>query len=229
MSRISPIQTRYADCHFRSRLEARWAVFFDSLGIPWQYEPEGFNLGEAGAYLPDFLIRPNTADALWFEVKGRFPTEDEIRKAQALSVGTGIRSCVYFGPIGMPAPADLYELSFDQYGDREDSWRWDDETGWHTYPCGPAPWEIDLAPTAYMLFPNARTKARSGLWWWTDCEYCDKVIMKWHGQIGFCPYWGEIVPEGRVLYPSFGHASPRLRAAYTAAKSARFEFGAAGH
>ena len=28
----------------RSRLEARWAVFFDTAGIAWQYEPEGFDL-----------------------------------------------------------------------------------------------------------------------------------------------------------------------------------------
>lgn len=30
---IQAIQTRYAGHHFRSRLEARWAVFFDYLGV----------------------------------------------------------------------------------------------------------------------------------------------------------------------------------------------------
>lgn len=38
---IKPIETRYAGCRFRSRLEARWAVFFDALKIEWEYEPEG--------------------------------------------------------------------------------------------------------------------------------------------------------------------------------------------
>lgn len=32
-STIKAIETSYAGCRFRSRLEARWAVFFDTLGI----------------------------------------------------------------------------------------------------------------------------------------------------------------------------------------------------
>lgn len=42
---MKPIETRYAGCRFRSRLEARWAVFFDTLGVKWLYEPEGFVVG----------------------------------------------------------------------------------------------------------------------------------------------------------------------------------------
>jgi hypothetical protein len=41
---IQPIETLYRGYRFRSRLEARWAVFFDVAGIAWQYEPEGFDL-----------------------------------------------------------------------------------------------------------------------------------------------------------------------------------------
>lgn len=63
---IKAIETRYAGCRFRSRLEARWAVFFDALGIEWDYEPEGFEL-ESGRYLPDFLL-PDCGT--WIEVKG---------------------------------------------------------------------------------------------------------------------------------------------------------------
>jgi hypothetical protein len=37
---IKPIETRYNGYRFRSRLEARWAVFFDTLGIEYQYELE---------------------------------------------------------------------------------------------------------------------------------------------------------------------------------------------
>ena len=32
----------------RSRLEARWSVFFDALGLAWRYQIEGFDLGAAG-------------------------------------------------------------------------------------------------------------------------------------------------------------------------------------
>lgn len=61
------IETRYAGCHFRSRLEARWAVVFDELGIEWQYEPEGFEGAFGGRYLPDFYLPHGST---WVEVKG---------------------------------------------------------------------------------------------------------------------------------------------------------------
>lgn len=63
---IKAIETRYAGCLFRSRLEARWAVFFDTLGIRWEYEKEGYDLGEAGWYLPDFWLPESST---WVEVK----------------------------------------------------------------------------------------------------------------------------------------------------------------
>jgi hypothetical protein len=65
---IQPIQTAYHGCLFRSRLEARWAVFFDTLQIPWEYEPEGFQTS-AGPYLPDFRIQFRRHVWTWFEVK----------------------------------------------------------------------------------------------------------------------------------------------------------------
>ena len=53
---VKAIETRYKGYRFRSRLEARWAVFFDALGVQWDYEIEGFELGIAGRYLPDFYL-----------------------------------------------------------------------------------------------------------------------------------------------------------------------------
>lgn len=50
------IETTYKGFRFRSRLEARWAIFFDHLGLEWEYEPEGFDMGEDGRYLPDFRL-----------------------------------------------------------------------------------------------------------------------------------------------------------------------------
>lgn len=52
---ILPIPTEYAGVKFRSRLEARWAVYLDLVGIEWQYEKEGYQL-PSGWYVPDFWL-----------------------------------------------------------------------------------------------------------------------------------------------------------------------------
>ena len=53
---IKAIETQYNGYRFRSRLEARWAVFFDTANIRYQYEPEGFVLHDGTRYLPDFYL-----------------------------------------------------------------------------------------------------------------------------------------------------------------------------
>ena len=68
MNTIKAIETRYAGYRFRSRLEARWAVFFDSLGLEWEYEPEGIET-DAGWYLPDFRVMTPQGKPIWYEVK----------------------------------------------------------------------------------------------------------------------------------------------------------------
>jgi len=50
---IKAVETKYAGTVFRSRLEARWAAFFDVVGWPWVYEP--FDLD---GWFPDFLLKP---------------------------------------------------------------------------------------------------------------------------------------------------------------------------
>jgi hypothetical protein len=65
---IKPIDTYYAGHYFRSRLEARWAHVFDNLGVRWEYEPQGYRVGEnRRPYLPDFYL---TDLGWWVEVKG---------------------------------------------------------------------------------------------------------------------------------------------------------------
>jgi hypothetical protein len=88
------IETRYKGYRFRSRLEARWAVFFDHLGWPWEYEPEGYELPGGVRFLPDFRVAGYIV-----EIKPTTPTEDEKTKAKLLSQSLG--EPVVFG-IGLP-------------------------------------------------------------------------------------------------------------------------------
>jgi len=65
MKKIKAIDTFYNGNYYRSRLEARWSVFFDSLQIKYEYEPKGFDLGSFW-YLPDFYLPEYN---LWIEIK----------------------------------------------------------------------------------------------------------------------------------------------------------------
>jgi hypothetical protein len=80
---IKAIETRYKGYRFRSRLEARWAVFFDALGIKWEYEKEGYDLGEAGYYLPDFWVNLGERNYI-FDIKSVYPSSEEIEKIRKL-------------------------------------------------------------------------------------------------------------------------------------------------
>lgn len=75
---IKPIETVYNGYRFRSRLEARWAVFFDAAGIEYQYEPEGYVLIDGTKYLPDFYLPTIKA---FVEIKHSNLDEDAIEKA----------------------------------------------------------------------------------------------------------------------------------------------------
>lgn len=83
--RIKAIETEYKNYRFRSRLEARWAVFFDKIGIKWEYEKEGFDLGKSGKYLPDFWFPDFGA---WCEVKPQpLECDNSLNKALCLVGG----------------------------------------------------------------------------------------------------------------------------------------------
>lgn len=53
---IKSIDTVFKGYKFRSRLEARWALFFDLLNIKWEYESDGVVLSNNQWYLPDFKL-----------------------------------------------------------------------------------------------------------------------------------------------------------------------------
>jgi len=82
---LNPIETRYKGYKFRSRLEARWAVFFDHMGIKYFYEPEGYKL-KSGWYLPDFWL-PQVN--MWAEIKQNDFSRREYCLAYDLSESTG--------------------------------------------------------------------------------------------------------------------------------------------
>lgn len=60
------IPTTYNGVRFRSRLEARWAAFFDLLDWPWLYEPI-----DLAGYIPDFIL-PLKSGRVLVEVKPAF-------------------------------------------------------------------------------------------------------------------------------------------------------------
>ena len=86
---IKPIETIYNGYRFRSRLEARWAVFFDALGVKYEYEPEGFKLSDGTLYLPDFYLPESKA---FFEVKGVM-NDTDMHKVEQLIEDSG-RPCI---------------------------------------------------------------------------------------------------------------------------------------
>lgn len=81
---LKPIETIYNGRRFRSRAEARIAVFLDTLGVAYQYEREGYDLGIIGPYLPDFDTQHG-----FVEVKGEAPTPFELLKAATLAQVSG--------------------------------------------------------------------------------------------------------------------------------------------
>jgi hypothetical protein len=84
--KIKAIDTIYSGYKFRSRLEATWAVFYDYLGIKYEYEKEGYDLGDGLWYLPDFWLPELN---MWIEVKPEKPNAVEEQKAKRLVSSLG--------------------------------------------------------------------------------------------------------------------------------------------
>src|SRR5215471_5821260 len=104
---IKAIETKYGGYRFRSRLEARWAVFLDNEGIEWNYEPQGIEVDSPRGrirYLPDFWL----GTGQWAEVKG-FLDLDGMRRLHALACGMTVcgsgSDIVILG--GIPRPRSI--------------------------------------------------------------------------------------------------------------------------
>jgi len=88
------IQTIYKDINFRSRLEARWALYFDLQSIKWEYEKEGFKFENGVCYLPDFWL-PEVH--MWAECKPENFTKEERMKVEELVKATKHRCILLVG------------------------------------------------------------------------------------------------------------------------------------
>jgi len=105
---ISAIPTKYNGYKYRSKMEAKTAVFLDSLKISFEYEKEGYKLilpfsspneeRDEIFYLPDFYIpAQDCIDECFIEVKGVTPSYDENEKAIALCLATKIPVIFVYG------------------------------------------------------------------------------------------------------------------------------------
>lgn len=102
---FKPIETEYNGYRFRSRAEARWAVFFDNIGMRYIFEPEGYELSDGTKYLPDFYLPDSDS---FFEVKG-IMNEKDMHKIEMLINDLGISVAIGY--------ADLEFQSCDWWGD----------------------------------------------------------------------------------------------------------------
>ncbi len=146
-------ETTYKNIRFRSRLEARWAIFFDALGTGWEYEPEGFELSDGRGYLPDFSVFGGYA-----EVK---PYGDDFDKARLFAKdiarieegsGGGTRAPEVYLLAGPPRHA-FFKMLFPTAGG---------EVGeWDMVPFG------DEAEKEKRLFVNATGEEKDFCWGWT--------------------------------------------------------------
>lgn len=143
---MQAIETVYHGYRFRSRLEARWAVFFDALDIPYEYELEGFQFEDGTRYLPDFWL---PEQKLWCEIKPMTLHKIEEHKAQALAEGTGHRVAVL---IGSPTVIeDDIGISYDEIYPHE------------TY----MPFWDNQAQTWYVGWDNHHQ--------WCECRHCGLI------------------------------------------------------
>ena len=213
MGEIKAIETAYNGHRFRSRLEARWAVFFDDVGIRYHYEPEGFVKefnGESICYLPDFYFP--TWD-IYGEVKPSFSKlkEDEKKIAAMIdSNGPCANGILILGQIPYIKAVDIPYFMLFNYSDYAKCIEIDSVTiTQHGYlaHCNMMPTLISNAP--YLPLDSE---------YWTFSTLVEKDVM------GDLYALGEFAhkEDGTTWYMSFNDCPDR---SFEKAIGARFEFG----
>jgi len=244
------LQTRYAGYRFRSRLEARWAVFFDAMKIPWLYESQGYYIA-GRSYLPDFFL-PDCGT--WVEVKG---DEGELDHSLMLTAAERLpeKKCkqepgprlLILGPIPEPpATGDLGWIGIDvvtfwrgevQDGDCSFACTvrrgyWECECGWRLEgdsDIGPG----DLCKHLSAFAPQCTMTTVSEVavvdGWWGFGRYREAMRPRMLANTSYATPVAD--NGGEWLEPAldpYEDVSPDLAAAYLAARSARFEHGERG-
>jgi hypothetical protein len=130
-------ETTYAGRKFRSRTEARWAMFWDQLGIDWDWEPQGFTTADGRPYLPDFVVFP-ALGRLWVEVKGSWESDpDGIAKFRTFAAErpqpSGSRAALLVGNPTLDGKFLVVGGDDDQDDPAKGGWE-DDTQQWR--PCG---------------------------------------------------------------------------------------------
>lgn len=109
---MTAIETIYNGYRFRSRLEARWAVFFDAGGIKYEYEPEGVDDGDV-KYLPDFYLPEFD---LWVEVKPDRPNaREELKKPLQCVIDNKIKRLMILPNVPAPSDCEYWWYPFVYY------------------------------------------------------------------------------------------------------------------
>ena len=224
---LQAIETHYAGCRFRSRLEARWAVFFDALNLQWEYEPQGYELRgltdedvddpawlgdpwperhreHLGYYLPDFWLPEQRA---WLEIKpgGHDPEDRKLERFGLLAASEGR---FFLVPGQIPTPQSVTD-----YGPDEDQLMtymmgyWDNYYAWtRCASCG----SLDLKFEARSARNGCRCHQKVG----SDCTKCGPYDPR-----------SSDVRFRTSSDRCHNGADPLLLAAYSKARSARFEHG----
>jgi len=117
---IKPIETQYNGYRFRSRLEARWAIFFDMIGLKYEYEMEGYDM-QGIRYLPDFYIPYFDR---WLEIKGKPLSDYEMKKCEEFCFRKDNKNIKFSILIGTP---EIVRID-DFIGILEYVWEWPSKT-----------------------------------------------------------------------------------------------------
>jgi len=107
MKYIKAIPTKYNKVNFKSRLEARWAVFFDQMGYGWKYEPfECKSPCGTVSYLPDFIIMLQSS--IFTEI--RTPNGDRFKTSWLVEIKPKIPNVQYLKRISKTVRSKMEPL-----------------------------------------------------------------------------------------------------------------------
>jgi hypothetical protein len=222
---MKAIETIYNNYRFRSRLEARHAVFFDALSIKYEYELEGFDL-EGKWYLPDFWL---PQQGCWFEVKGQFPlTQEEYEKCHLLCKHSQKQVYVAAGAIQIAVECDMQEAidgRWTQLFGYNPAYRADSiypDSPLNTWCECPRCHKTEITQDGKTRFLSCTCHKDS---YFSYNQLSEDVKLQLIGMLGEEGYQGMERGMQRKYQNETSFDTPRLIAAYTAARQARFEFG----